>query len=258
MLKTVTNIAVFGAFVIVVGFLGIVLWQSLFGSEEIEEQGHKPQAAQTEQQRPNEQAPGTSASPRAHNPTENAAKESADVARDAVRLAGKTAERQLRAYIYIFPVTIVTLTPRTPIMVALSMKNYGVTPTRKGRVKFGFAVMPSNAANDYTVSEADMIVSDQAIGVPSTGSGDAVPLRLADKDAKALTQEQFENIRDRRYVAVVKGTFIYEDIFGIERHTWFCYAFDWERITKYTQLSPDKQVLGTAGAVYCKYGNEED
>jgi hypothetical protein len=38
MLKNITNIAIFGSFVIVAGFLGFVLWQSLFASEEMESQ----------------------------------------------------------------------------------------------------------------------------------------------------------------------------------------------------------------------------
>jgi len=68
MLKSITNIAVYGAFLLVFGFLAYLLWQSLFGTKEIEDQTNKPETAQSEQQRANEQAGG--ARPRGLNPTE--------------------------------------------------------------------------------------------------------------------------------------------------------------------------------------------
>lgn len=55
-----------------------------------------------------------------------AAKESADVARDAVRLAEKTAERQLRAYVFVESVEMIT--EGRIVRAVLSIKNSGQTP----------------------------------------------------------------------------------------------------------------------------------
>jgi hypothetical protein len=57
------NTAVYGTFLIVFGFLAIVLWNSLFGTEKIRKQPDKPQATQSEQQRPNEKIGGSGVSP---------------------------------------------------------------------------------------------------------------------------------------------------------------------------------------------------
>lgn len=54
------------------GFLGFVLWQSLFASEEMEEQVNQPKAEHAEKQSPHEQAIGAGPPPRTHNPTEQA------------------------------------------------------------------------------------------------------------------------------------------------------------------------------------------
>jgi hypothetical protein len=173
--------------------------------------------------------------------------------RELVRDAAKTAERQLRAYISIFPFTLVVFKPALTPMVLLRVKNYGATPIRNGRVQFGFNIAASNAEQDYTVADDSMIVSKQAIGIPPSGGGDAIPLRLSD-GTKVTSEEEFTKVSKNGNVIVVKGIFIYDDIFKIERHTHFCYAFDWNQITKYTTITPDKQLLGAAGASYCKYG----
>lgn len=57
MLENLARIFAIGAFVVVVGFLGLILWQSLFGSE-IQNKPANAEAAQTEQQSPPEKLLG--------------------------------------------------------------------------------------------------------------------------------------------------------------------------------------------------------
>ena len=169
--------------------------------------------------------------------------------RELVQGAEKTAERQLRAYIYIHPVTLYVFTVGAHPAILLSAKNYGTTPTRNGRVRYGFAISPPNDEQDYTVPEDQMVTGKQPLGFPSKGDEEAVPLRLAGKNP--TTEDEFLLVSQQHHVVVLKGTFIYEDIFKIERHTRFCYAVDWEQINS-VQISPDKQLLGGSGAHYCQ------
>lgn len=56
MLRIVTNTAIFGTYLIVIGFLGFVLWQSLFSSKKIDQGESDENAANTEQQYISKQA----------------------------------------------------------------------------------------------------------------------------------------------------------------------------------------------------------
>ena len=131
--------------------------------------------------------------------------------RDLVNDARETAQRQLRAYLYVFPVTLAVIAPEKMPMVLLSMKNHGTTPLRNGHVRFGFDYALRRPENDYTVSENTMIVSKPAVAL--AGGGESSPLRLSWKEP--TTQEAFLRVRDQNYVVIVKGTFTYEDIFRI-------------------------------------------
>jgi hypothetical protein len=140
MLKMAVNIAVFGAFLLMAIVFGFFLWQTLFAPKEYSEGAPNSKPAYSEQKTSGEHALGGGLTPSHTNPTEeaiaeytkwlaiftlflvlatiglfvsgernievaresaNAAKQSADVARDAVLLSDKTAERQLRAYLFI-------------------------------------------------------------------------------------------------------------------------------------------------------------
>jgi hypothetical protein len=116
--------------------------------------------------------------------------------------AKDTEERQLRAYLYIFPVTLTVFTPDKPFGFLLSITNNGQTPMREGYVKFGFDVMPSDNENEYTVGENKMIIQKPHI---SLGKDNPSPLRLASKEK--ATGDQFVNFRDNGWVVVLKGDF---------------------------------------------------
>jgi hypothetical protein len=138
MSKMIANIAVFGAFSLMVLVLGFFLWQTLFGSEKNSYTNSKSEITDNDHQPRKENSLGDRTVPRSPNSTEkaiaeytkwlaiftlflvlatvglfisgernvdaakssaNAARDSAIAAQNAVELAGKTAERQLRAYV---------------------------------------------------------------------------------------------------------------------------------------------------------------
>lgn len=138
MLRLAINVAVFGAFVLMVFVFGFFLWQTLFTTEENGSREAQAKPAYSEQHNSQENALGASASPSASKATDEAiaaytkwlavftmflvlatlglfvsgernvdaarrsaeaARESAVVAKKSIELSDKTAERQLRAYI---------------------------------------------------------------------------------------------------------------------------------------------------------------
>jgi hypothetical protein len=140
MLKIITNIAVFGTYLIVASFLAFVLWQSFFGTKESADQPDTSQAAHAEQQGVDKNAGRAGPPPTISKATDeaiasytrwlaiftallvlatvalfysgernvDAANNSAKSAQDAagaanasVKLAEETARRQLRAYVYL-------------------------------------------------------------------------------------------------------------------------------------------------------------
>jgi hypothetical protein len=242
MLKNITNIAVFGAFLIVVGFLGIVLWQSLFPSEKVEKQRNEPQATHAEQQGSDEQAVRAGASPRAHNPTEDAiaeytkwlavftallvlatislfvsgernvdaaresakaAKEAADAARDSVRLAESTAERQLRAYIGFDWGAVLLNSPADGQITAwMRLKNFGTTPAYKVKAWLRFSRLPSG---DIPFDKTQEAVNDSIL-FPNLASNLFGTLSNNADQIKAVT--------DQTLSLFVWGRAEYVDAFG--------------------------------------------
>jgi hypothetical protein len=72
MLKMAVNIAVFGAFVLMVAVLGFFLWQTLFATEENSKAEGQPKITYSEKQTGNENPLGTSAVPSVANPGDKA------------------------------------------------------------------------------------------------------------------------------------------------------------------------------------------
>jgi hypothetical protein len=72
MLDTVTKALVYGAYIVVVCFVGFVLWQALFGPQHSEKHPAKDRAAHSEQQGRDEQFAGAVAGPKPHSPAEQA------------------------------------------------------------------------------------------------------------------------------------------------------------------------------------------
>lgn len=140
MSKMILNVAVFGAFFLVVLVLGFFLWQTLFSFDRHGRSDGNGEIAQSELQPGHEKAAGSGTPPHVPNPTEEAiaeytkwlaiftlflvlatvglfisgernvevagraaeaAKESAEATKKSVELSDRTAERQLRAYVAI-------------------------------------------------------------------------------------------------------------------------------------------------------------
>ncbi|MGO9771436.1 MAG: hypothetical protein ACLPSW_18160 [Roseiarcus sp.] len=72
MSKMIVNIAVFGAFVLMVFFLGFFLWQTLFASEENSEAESQPKVTYSQKQTGNEKSFRTSTTPSITNPSDKA------------------------------------------------------------------------------------------------------------------------------------------------------------------------------------------
>jgi hypothetical protein len=72
MLKTAMNYAVFGAFLIIVGFLGFFLWQTLFTTKENARGSEQTEITQGEQKAGKKHTFGTRSTPSSANPTEEA------------------------------------------------------------------------------------------------------------------------------------------------------------------------------------------
>jgi hypothetical protein len=72
MSKMIVNIAVFGAFVVMVLFLGFFLWQTLFASEETSQTESQSKIAYSQKQSRNENSSGGRAPPSIANPSDKA------------------------------------------------------------------------------------------------------------------------------------------------------------------------------------------
>jgi hypothetical protein len=137
-----------------------------------------------------------------------AAKDSVEAAKQAVMLSDITAERQLRSYVYIFPVSMIIFKPNEFNSVSLSISNHGVTPFRNGYVRFGFVVSPNDPENDYKVADDTMTSSKAPMAL--AGNMKPSPLRLSDN--KRLSEDDFRKVQNGTHVIVIKGAFRYLDV----------------------------------------------
>lgn len=150
-----------------------------------------------------------------------AAKESAEAARAAVKLSDKNAERQLRAYIEVEIEKIdFNSTPSTPTEVVLKTKNVGQTPARETITVSWVDLRPwphppggnwSGPTNPNPTSKS-IINPGQA---RSFKTGTARGFTAAE-----LAEIAIGNVR-RFYIY---GSVTYIDVFGADRVTEFCFA----------------------------------
>jgi hypothetical protein len=175
--------------------------------------------------------------------------------RDLVKGAEKTAEQQLRAYLYIFPVSMIIFQPNEKMLVSLSTRNHGQTPLRNAYIKFGFAIAANNAENDYTVPDEMKVTARSPISLAA--NSEPYPLQLGSK--QSVSDTDFKNVQAGTHVIIVEGVLTYEDIFKIERHTWFNYAFSWDQMVAVANMVVKNGFVGGAGpATYSKNGNDFD
>jgi hypothetical protein len=169
MLKSVAQALVLGAFAVVVGFLAMMLWRTLFHPPQPGNESDNSQAYQTDQERSDEQAFGTRPVPtsaeeaiadytkwlailtallvlvaafqiaflvdanRVASESAGAAKRSAKAAFDAVEATRENMRLDQRAWLGIAAIKPVPTIPEVgkPIQAIVEIRNSGKTPARK-------------------------------------------------------------------------------------------------------------------------------
>lgn len=151
----------------------------------------------------------------------DAAKEAADAAKKAVELSDKTAERQLRAYVILGPLSIVATDIRKPVMNFRTL-NVGLTPARNVRSGQNIRIdrfPPREEFYKGNMQSLDGVMPDRLGVVLGQNqfheSGDI-------KFTNPLTDLQLNNIRNGIFAIYISGVIEYEDMFGKTRRTRFC------------------------------------
>jgi regulator of extracellular matrix RemA (YlzA/DUF370 family) len=150
-----------------------------------------------------------------------AATRSAEAARDSVRLAEGTAERQLRAYVFLdSDKTIEKLrvaVGEEPSFL-LRVKNFGLTPA------YNFSVTRSTAIGPWPLD------TDLPIGSPQESTQSLPPGAISfwgsdpDKKGGTVTVAEFAEMRDGKRRFYIFGRISYVDAFDSPRYTNFCLA----------------------------------
>jgi hypothetical protein len=192
MLKYLTNVAVFGTYLIVMGFLGFVLWQALFGAPQKTQGRNNQQDSHSEQQNTDKRLLGSSVAPTPHNPTEEAiadytrwlavftallvlatvalfysgernieiARESADAAKKSADIATQTLIASSRPWLTMAPKFASDLTVNDNgimrVAIALNLKNVGKSPANNLIYTVRFIPEYGDAANTMERLIAEM------------------------------------------------------------------------------------------------------
>lgn len=247
------NIALFGAFLLIVAVLGFFLWQTLFASKEYGDGQEKSEPAYSEQQTSGENSVRSGATPSSSKKTDdaiaeytkwlaiftlflvlatiglfisgernvevaresaNAARRSAEAAKNAVELSDKTAERQLRAYVYIKDATMIHGGDNEVWEADITLRNFGQTPAYEVTSPCSF--FPTMKAEKYTFKEPpkDLVL------VPSDmGPGQELHILVASD--KPVAPADAALFRRGDAVIFVYGSVKYRDAFGHPRFTDF-------------------------------------
>jgi hypothetical protein len=259
MLKSLAQITALGAFVIVVGFLGWMLWRSLFGPQEIENYAGQPKSAQTEQQRADEKPRGRHPLFGESKSTEKAVAEytgwlavftallvlvsafqigflvsanetatkAANAARDAVEATRDATRIDQRAWVSLKNVFTDPKIPEVGKTIRFSVEFYnsGKTPARK---LIGNAVVDPVAKGgepnfSYT---GDKQIAAGYMAPNSMSNADLFPaISRSTGKPGPLTQPLFDGITNGDIILYVHGRIDYEDIFGLPHWTTFCWFY---------------------------------
>jgi hypothetical protein len=141
-----------------------------------------------------------------------AAKESADVARDAVRLAERTAERQLRAYVSVILSEVRRLAPGEVPQVHIVLKNNGQTPAYAAITWDAVSLL--DFPND--VFDIDPVI-ETARGGAVIGPGSEY--HITRDLAGPLTFAHFEALASGKFAIYGFGRLKYRDAFNVRRTT---------------------------------------
>jgi hypothetical protein len=140
--------------------------------------------------------------------TANAAKDSADVARDAVKLSDKTAERQLRAYVNNVSTIIRNVEVGKVPEVRVEIKNWGQTPAYRVRHigSYTLAVFPWSGVTSPPPYQSESII----------GPGSNAFMLLK---GHALAAEHVAGLNDGSLAIYIEGSITYKDAFDHDRFT---------------------------------------
>jgi hypothetical protein len=144
----------------------------------------------------------------------NAAKDSADAAKKAVELSDKTAERQLRAYIYIDEAHMVSHGDNEFWRAQVVFKNFGQTPAYGVVTPTDFYRSVSSTTYDFQEPPADLSLTPN-----DWGPGQKISVFA--KSDQAFTKEEADRFRNESWVIFIQGVIKYKDAFGNERRTNF-------------------------------------
>jgi hypothetical protein len=144
-----------------------------------------------------------------------------------VKDARKTAERQLRAYVVVVTVDFITQTSADSRFEGVfKIRNAGQTPAYKMRVKSHTCPLSHPIGSDFNFVVDDL--ADQSI-VMLGPREDAGHRSVA---AAPLTADEIQLVTNPGSAArlYTYGVVLYEDSFGKERFTNFCYFVDWAEV----------------------------
>jgi hypothetical protein len=151
-----------------------------------------------------------------------AAKDSADATRDAVRLAEKTAERQLRAYLSVVRSEVRNFGFGNKVQVHIVFKNTGQTPA------YEVASFDAISLLDFPggIFDIDPIIDTALPGTVIGANGEYHITRTFDS---TLTQTHIDALTSGRFAIYSFGRVKYRDAFGVQRKTNFRVAYGGDR-----------------------------
>jgi hypothetical protein len=139
--------------------------------------------------------------------------------RNLVRGADKTAERQLRAYLSIEPVSLRDFVAGRRPMVVFIVKNIGQTPAHRVRIIGDMDIFPHPLINN----QPDLVIPDPNAPIPTRALHPTFTFEAEAVLGRLLTSQDVMRVYGGvHYCLYVFGIVIYEDAFGEERRTKFC------------------------------------
>jgi hypothetical protein len=151
-----------------------------------------------------------------------AAKEAADATRDSVNLAKDTAERQLRAYVYVLPPPqgIPNAVADGLQRAVVAVRNSGQTPAYQMQFRGNFGFGPYPAPTNPTFREGPY--GGAMVLNPATELTTGAVISTEEKFSQADLDSIVDGKTRRLYIF---GSVIYKDAFGKDRVTEFCFAY---------------------------------
>lgn len=140
-----------------------------------------------------------------------------------VRGADRTAERQLRAYVSVSPNQLVDFEIGKDPYALLHVKNSGSTPAFKFRYVAGFEQIDRDIINSDNV----LVRDDKNQAIPTNVLHPNVELKIVAPLRKLLLKSNYLNIgKEVESSFYAFGCVFYEDAFGRDRITEFCFELD--------------------------------